>query len=105
MRCIGTVAFTLVFGPLAFGSSAATAKILGPSPTLAAPSLAQPVRCRFIRERVERPFGPPEYRERRVCDEDADVYVNEGGCSVRRERVVRPDGSVVRRTVRRCDDD
>jgi hypothetical protein len=105
MRLIGTAAFTLVFGCLALGSTAVSAKILGPGLTLAAPSLAQPVRCRFIRERIERPFGPAEYRERRVCDEDANVYVNEGGCSVRRERVVRPDGSVVRRTVRRCDDD
>jgi len=84
---------------LAFSASPLSAHVF--SPSLDAPTTLDNVACRVVRERVERPFGPAEFRERRICEPD--LIVDQPDCIVRRERVVRPNGSVVYRTVRRCD--
>lgn len=115
MQRISTLGLATAFGVIGLGGfgtpQPAAATMLDPTLQSAAPSLAAPVRCRIIRERVENQFGPfpgpVEYRERRVCDEDPEGYVStsEGECTVQRERIVRPNGTVVYRRVRRCDDE
>ena|SRR5262245_47592900 len=67
-------------------------------PSLQAPSLAESVACRTVRERVVRPNGSVVFRTKQSCA----PVVMRGGCRMVRERVVRPGGAVVFRTVRRC---
>lgn len=82
----------------------------------AAPSAAEAVACRTVRERIVRPDGRVIHRSKRICDRsdrrDRGARLGIGGVEVRigrdrdcrtiRERVVRPNGSVVYRSVRRC---
>src|SRR3954470_4313642 len=79
----------------------AGARMLDPS--LKAPALAEPVACRTVRERVERPDGSVVFKNRRECDEPGFVASWAPECRVVRERVVRPDGAVEHRSIRRCD--
>lgn len=93
----------VVLSLLAAAPNEAAARMLAPS--LKAAALAEPVACRVIRERIERPNGSVVFRNRRECGPDVvaveDDWARE--CRVIRERVVRPDGVVERRSVRRCD--
>jgi hypothetical protein len=93
------VAIMTAAGLLVVAPEAAQARMMAPH--LDAPSLADTVACRTVRERVERPSGRVIYRTKRVCTPGFTT----GGpdCRVRRERIVRPNGSVVFRSIRRCD--
>ena len=91
-------AIAATLGLFVAGPDAAQARMMNPH--LGAPSLAETVACRVVRERVVRPGGRVIYRTKRVCRPD--VTVGGRGCVVRRERIVRPNGSVVYRSVRRC---
>src|SRR2546423_8062190 len=99
MQYVSMPVLAAAIGALTLAAPPAKAHIFAPN--VAAPPAVENVACRVIRERVERPFGPVEFRERRVCEPD--LIVDARDCVVRRERVVRPNGSVVYRTVRRCD--
>jgi hypothetical protein len=78
----------------------AAARMLDPG--LKAHPLAEPVACRVIRERIERPNGSVVFRNRREC-EPGFVTASVPECRMIRERVVRPNGAIVFRSVRRCD--
>jgi len=80
---------------IAGSSTAAHARFQNPA--LQLPSVAEPVACRVVRERVVRPGGRVIYRSRRVCTPRWG-----GPCRMVRERVVRPNGAVVYRSIRRC---
>jgi hypothetical protein len=67
---------------------------------LKAHPLAEPVACRVIRERIERPNGTVVFR--REC-EPGFVTAAVPECRMIRERIVRPNGAIVFRSVRRCD--
>lgn len=109
---LGVIAATL----MAATAQPASARFFDPSLKSTAPS-AEPVACRTIRERIERPGGGVVFRTKRVCDDDrgpgmrlgiggVDVRVGRGegrDCRTIRERIERPDGSLVYRKVRRCD--
>src|SRR5262245_26539802 len=92
------LAFATVLGLFAAGPGPAEARMMNPN--LGAPALTEPVACRTVRERVERPGGRVIFRTKRVCTPG--VTVGGPGCVMKRERVVRPNGSVVFRQVRRC---
>jgi hypothetical protein len=99
MQYVSMPVLAAAIGTLALAGAPAKAHVFARN--VAAPTEVENVACRVIRERIERPFAPVEFRERRVCEPE--LLVNNEDCVVRRERIVRPNGSVVYRQVRRCD--
>ena len=94
---------TLAVAALA-GTAASQAEAYVRPVPIGVSGLLDPVACRTVRERVERPNGSVVFRTRRDCGPGGFAGPGRGGpgCRVVRERVERPNGSVVFRTKRTC---
>jgi hypothetical protein len=95
------LATLVVSAMLGFSSlSAAQAATFSPPPAVKGTSLAEPVACRTVRERVVRPNGSVVYRVKRNCGLAQAPHRRH--CTMVKERIHRANGSVVFRSVRRC---
>lgn len=77
------------------------------NPAIQAPSVAEQVACRVVRERIVTPSGRVIFKSTRVCTPGVPVVVRpivrpRPVCTVVRDRTVTPSGRVIVRTVRRC---
>lgn len=77
------------------------------NPAIQAPSMAEQVACRTVRERIVTPSGRVIFRSSRVCTPGIAPIVRpivrpRPVCTVVRERTVTPSGRVIVRSVRRC---
>lgn len=95
-------AAALLAGAIALPGAASA---LTANPAVQAPSVAESVACRIVRERVVTPSGRIIYRSSRVCTPTVyvpPVVVRRPACTTIKERTVTPSGRVIVRTVRRC---
>ena len=100
MRLVTTAAVAAaLLGGVVATAMPASARMADPG--LKAPSAAEQIACRTVRERVHRPGGGVVWRERRVCTPGFAMHPRPT-CVTERQRVVRPNGTVVFKTVRRC---